>query len=430
MSVYYHTYGSVASHTRVHQKAVHDCAKIIKDAVGMVFLKDVHIWVYDPQTMTTVEVHAMKSEVNKLEHGTTTEKDIRNGIFCGGVCGATTFMAYLPDNYNVAHIQESAVHETTHIFQIHYQAQAYNNGQGDDDEHWRCKGPRWFTEGSATILGDLLLRSYPQLFQAPNPDQTNHGRKLSESCIGFKIVSKARDLRLDDGSQMSDSNGQRLHDDLRDGHSAYYSIIYEGGVCACTFYLDTVLGSHSLRNRSKKCIVTLLTIIKDTQTRDDWEVAFIAAGKNKWSNMKEFYTDFEKTNRPNYEYRSALDTHMQRYPRKVKQHNNEQDFEIPHIPEIHVTPNTPSGPVPPPNSKKQRWVNYLVDKFQFMQFLLPMSDVAAVLCLVAIVFGLVAIVLGVLWFVRNVRKNRSNSDAQVVHLNTLLPPRVVLSSPQ
>ena len=149
-------------------------------------------------------------------------------------------------------------------------APAYENDPGGDTtEDWRANGCRWWMEGIAVFLGDRVLNAYPEYFSAPDPDRTNFGRTLAENCDSLKATEAETGLRLTNAAQASDEPWERMF-----ALGKYYEMVYEGGYCATTFFID-----RPGRHRSIELeIGSLLTVMAEAGAgrRDSWELAFLA----------------------------------------------------------------------------------------------------------------------------------------------------------
>jgi hypothetical protein len=276
-------YGAVEAEAQVQRDAMTDFARIANDLVGLEFSSGelgFAVFVYEYASMTDEEIAGLIADYcRELDApvGCITEQDIEEGQVCGGVCGRVEHMVmdfsvgdqHRDRRWGASRIQEYTVHETTHIFQRQNSAPAFENDLGGDiTEDWRANGCRWWMEGTAVFLGDRVLNAYPEYFSAPDPDRTNFGRSLAENCDSLNTTEAETGLRLTNAAQASDEPWEKMFE-----LGKYYEMVYEGGYCATTFFIDTVDPS-AIEGEIQR----ILSVIVESGAgrRDSWEVAFLA----------------------------------------------------------------------------------------------------------------------------------------------------------
>eukprot|EP00928_Gymnodinium_smaydae_P063406 TRINITY_DN46986_c0_g1_i1.p1 TRINITY_DN46986_c0_g1~~TRINITY_DN46986_c0_g1_i1.p1 ORF type:complete len:378 (-),score=52.27 TRINITY_DN46986_c0_g1_i1:134-1267(-) len=299
----YTSYGKDVTKTaQVHKQAVLDFIDIVKATVDVEFA-EFPVIVYDPTTMTDDDIaNATKFACDNYKVCASAQQ-VRDGEFCGGVCGNPSIMVYKHDSgHSVAFIQEEAVHETLHILQMQNGAPRYVNTEGgDESEVWLNNGPRWWGEGTAMWMGDRLLRAYPTKYSKPDPTRQNMCRTYSQACSSYKNVSTSRKLRLTNAIQASDEPWKKVHE-VYDGElcgsvekkSAYYEMVYEGGYCALEYML-ALDGLDTQKDADMKTAIrTVMNATVRAKTENSWETAFLNAFKSHFASMKDFYEKFEK----------------------------------------------------------------------------------------------------------------------------------------
>lgn len=294
----YKAYGTgAAADKATHEQAVVDYIAITKTLTDHDF-SPFNVIVYDPTTMTDDEFTAAIKFACDNSGLCPSAEEVRRGEFCSGCCGSPPIMVFKADSRDAAGIQEEAVHETTHILQIQNGAPQHTSGS-DNDETWLCSGPRWWGEGTAMWMGDRVMRAYPAKYPGLDPNRQNMCRAFSEACSSYKAVAAARDLRLTDAIQASDTNWQKVQA-MYQGEvcgeametSAYYPMVYEGGYCATNFILAST-GLNTENTEGMKQGITLLeTVMIDAKKKDDWEAAFLGVFTN-FTSMQDLYEKFE-----------------------------------------------------------------------------------------------------------------------------------------
>ena len=281
--------------SQVHQLALANYATVVDTLVG-VEMPPYSVFYYDPNTMSDSDVTALASAycsaAEPSDPGCVNEgmvASVAAGEFCGGVCGSTPTMVFKVESGEPdSRVQEAAVHEATHIFQIGNGAGCFDRDGGDDNEDWRGTGTRWFGEGTAMWLGEEVLSEYPQYFTPKHPETTNFGRTSAEACASLLQTEQARGLDLTNAIQASDEPWQAIWVQDQGGLDAYYQMVYEGGFCAVEFMVS------DLPTFAEKASA-LLRVMANARLRDSWELAFLEEF-TQYASMQQFYEAFEHDN--------------------------------------------------------------------------------------------------------------------------------------
>ena len=302
----YYTYGDVEESATVHKTALSNYATMIDEIVDAE-LPPFRVFVYDPDTMSVDEVDALIfnfcTAVHRRTRSCLSVNDVRAGNVCGGICGKfpeRSVMAFrsskgLTDqlSHSDTHtqidartrIQEHAIHELTHVFQLSFSAPSYRRDGGDDNEDWRHMGTRWWGEGTASWLAmigqHLFVDEYPQYFSLKYSSGQNYS---DERCSNFQEVATARGLSLTNAVQASDEPWQALWIKI-DGRNAYGPIVYDGGVCAVNFLLEKYKETNDQ-------FLALLRVMRGALEYDSWELSFLNEFDD-YQTMEVFYRAFE-----------------------------------------------------------------------------------------------------------------------------------------
>jgi len=305
----YHSYGSVTAQP-IYEKAITDFESLAKTSTGVDF-QPFPVVIYEPGSMTDQEVTDCIDFISNYDPWwRPTVDDIRSGNLCGGVCGVKPVLVYTAHAGSTdAEIQEHAVHEANHVFQIQNSAVRFSTDSGDDGEDWRANGPRWWGEGASTWMGDRVLRAYPSLYTTPDPQRTNYGYTLADNCKGFKEVSESQNLRLTDAIQASDDPWQKLwspsFEVTRDGltftTNAYFSLVYEGGYCACEYMFSEIGLDTQVQAGMRTAIEMVLKLEASPKLVNSWERAFLQIFDG-FASMQNFYEGFEAAHGASGEY--------------------------------------------------------------------------------------------------------------------------------
>jgi hypothetical protein len=177
-------------------------------------------------------------------------------------------------------IRSASLHEYIHLVQKGYGAPSKYTTGGDRNENWRFGGPRWWREGSADWITLVYCKSND--IQIDDTLET----RIAAAKDGY-LSACQRCVR--DGKQitireiitpnLTDNPEWRYVDEC----DIYYSHVYQGGLLAIDFLLKNT--------RDESGLTSIINMIKDVRTQDDWEKAFL--NWSKYSSMSLFYSAFD-----------------------------------------------------------------------------------------------------------------------------------------
>ena len=239
---------------------------------------------YDPRLIDIhQEIHrtfATKYElwVGPLKYSYSTKG---NNISISGT-GHVNIMYHHSSNMDEGHIRSRSMHEYMHLVQKAYGAVSKYTTEGDVHENWRHSGPRWWTEGSAEwiTLVYCKLNNIPidSELESSIENAKEHYRYGRQRCVkGGKQIT----IREIITPNLTENPEWRYVKEC----DIYESHVYKGGLLAVDFLLK--------HKRGERELISIINMIKDVRTHDDWEKAFL--DWSKYSSMSSFYSDFEKS---------------------------------------------------------------------------------------------------------------------------------------
>ena len=198
------------------------------------------------------------------------------------ISGERPTMYHHSSDLNERFIRSASMHEYMHLVQKAYGAVSKYTTGGDDVENWRHSGPRWWIEGSA----DWIMLVYTKLNNIPINDQLEsrierakqNYRDGRQRCVKGGRQITIREILT---PNMTDNPEWRFVEEC----DIYSTHVYDGGLLAVDFLVK--------HKRGERELISIINVIKDVRTQDDWEKAFL--DWSGYTSMFSFYADFERS---------------------------------------------------------------------------------------------------------------------------------------